>query len=243
MATFMSIPLELRLEVYRELFSSNPRASRIGQNARGTVALYSDRTFYTAILGVNKKVHEEAVSVLYGETVWKLHVYLIFRGDKYHGSNLGDALHALTRSNHFHYIRTCSLDVRVLRDQSKKDTTFHGTEMLRANVRLVSRFLSRACRLQEVEVSWRHYLDHDYNESVRKSFKPLEQLTTKSKLPIKTVGNDIDGSMDSACWPDMLKAYRVMLFARACGSGKETIEWRARENHRTPFSLKRVEGR
>lgn len=110
----MSLPAELRLQIYRELFISKPRASRVGERVKGPITCYNDRTFHIAILEVSKKVHEEAISILYGETVWTLHVYLIFRGDKIHGSNVDCALHSLASSEQFPYLRTCILDVRLL---------------------------------------------------------------------------------------------------------------------------------
>ena len=68
MATFMTLPIELRLQIYRELFvSTKPRGWRMAQRVRRPVTCYIDRTFNTAILEVNKKIYEEAKSILYGE--------------------------------------------------------------------------------------------------------------------------------------------------------------------------------
>ena len=218
MATFTSLPTELRLKIYRELFIPKPRASRICQYTRDPVALYIDHTFHTALLGVSKKVHEEANSVLYGETVWTLHVYLIFRGDKYHGSNLDCALRSLKCSNHFPYIRNCVLDVRLFRDQSgERNTTFSGIDALHAHVQTVHRLLSRARGLRSIEVSWRDYANYNMTESVRRLLEPLQQLPTTYELFIGTVENDIGGLNESSYWPNMLRAYRVMLFGRIYG--------------------------
>lgn len=188
----------------------------MGQCARGPITCHIDRTFRTAILEVSKKVHEEAVTILYGEPAWTLHVYLIFRGDKIHGSNVTSALHSLARSKQFPYIRTCILDVRLFRGESNENnSSFSGIEALRANVKIVCKVLSRACDLNHIEVSWRNYFNLDLTELRCRSLEPLDQLTTTYKLSIGRVENTREGSNnDVTYWPDMLKAFRVILFRR-----------------------------
>ena len=230
----MSLPTELRLNIYRELYISKPRAFRIGQHVRAPVMFYNDRTFHTAILGVSKQVHDEAFTVLYGENALALHVYIIFRGDMYFGSRLDAALDSLERSKHFPYIRTCILDIRLLRGEPKEDnTTFSVIDALRAQVKTVSRVLFRAHGLQRIEVSWRNYFNRDLAEPRCRSLEPLDQLPITYKLSIGKLENDVRGSYDSTCWPDMLKAYRVMVFGRGCGEDGEDnrIEWRAAKRY------------
>lgn len=214
MAGFMSLPTELRLQIYRELFISKPRVSRMGQRVRGPVTCYNDRTFHVAILEVNKQFHEEATSILYGESAWTLRIYLIFKENKIHGSSLDSALHSLTSSKQFSYIRTCILDVRLFRGESEEnDTTFSDIDVLYANVKIVRQVLSRASGLIEIEVSWRNYFNLDLAEIRRRSLKPLDQLPIAYKLSIGKVNNTLEGSNnDLTYWPDMLKAFRVMLF-------------------------------
>ena len=214
MATFMSLPTELRLQIYRELFISTPRAFRVGERVKGPVMCYKDRTFHIAILEVSKKVHAEAISILHGETVWTLHVYLIFRGDKIHGSNMNYALHSLARSKQFPYIRICILDIQLFREKSEfHNITFSGVDVLRATVKIVCQILSRASGLREIEVSWRNYFNNDLAELRSKSLEPLGQLPITYKLSICKVKNTPEGSnSDLSFWPDMLKAFRVMLF-------------------------------
>lgn len=220
MATFMSLPTELRLQIYRELFKSKPRVSRMGQHVRGPVTLYSDRTFHAAILEVSKKIHEETISVLYGETTWTLHLYLIFKGDKIHGEYMDTALRSLACSRPFPYIRTCVLDIRIFREESSENsTTFSGTDTLRAKVKIICKILSRAHGLKEIEVSWRNYFNHDLTEPRCRSLEPLDRLPITYKLSVVKVLSTLEGSnKDLDDWPNMLKAYRVMLFsgARSC---------------------------
>lgn len=233
MATFMSLPTELRLQIYRELFISKPRVSRLGRHVRGPVTFYNDRTFYTAVLEVSKQVHVEAISVLYGETAWTLHVYLIFRGNKIHGSNVDGALHSLARTKQFPYIRTCILDIRLFQGEVKEtNTTFSGIEALRANVKIVRQVLSRAQGLKNIEISWRNYFNLDLTEPRCKSLEPLNQLPITYNLFIGKVESTTEGSNnDLTNWPDMLKAYRVMLFRGGYGDDG-CIEWRAAKRPR-----------
>lgn len=217
MATFMTLPTELRLQIYRELFISKPRVWRMGQHARGPVTCYNGRTFHTAILAVSKKVYGEAKSVLYGGTAWTLHISLIFRGDKIHGSDVDSALHSLSHSIQFRYVRACILDIRLFRGQESSNT-FFGVDILRANVKTVRRALSRAPGLKEVEVLWRNYFICDPAELRRISLEPLDRLPIKYKLSIAKVENTFERSnSDLTYWPDMLKAFRVILFRGAYG--------------------------
>ena len=225
----MSLPTELRLQIYRELFISKARVSRIGHYDKNPVNCYIDRTFHTTILVVSKKVHAEAVSILYGGTAWTLHVYLIFKGDKMHGSNVDSALRSLACSKHFRYIRTCIVDVRLFRGESQeKSSTFSGIEALRANVKIVRQVLSHARSLRGFEVSWRNYFNEDLTEPRCRSLEPLDRMSITYKLSISKVENTPEGSSkDLTYWPDMLRAYRVMLF-----SGKNNgIEWRLAKRH------------
>lgn len=188
--------------------------------------LYNSRTFHTKILEVSRKVHEEAIAVLYGETAWTLEIYLIFRGAKMHGSNIDDALHSLAHLKQFPYIHTCKLDVRLFRgDPKENNTTFSGIDSLRANVKLVRRILSRARGLKDIKVSWRNYFNLDLTEPRCRSLEPLDQLPITYKLSIGKVDNTVDASnSDLMSWPDMLKANRVMLFGRVHGEN-DCIPW------------------
>lgn len=189
----------------------------MGQHARCPVTCYNSRTFHTAMLAVSKKVYGEAKSVLYGETAWTLHISLIFRGDKIHGSDVESALHYLSHSKQFRYVRACILDIRLFRGQ-ESGNTFFGVDTLRANVKTVRRALLRAPGLREVEVWWRNYFIGDHAERRRRSLEPLDQLPIKYKLSIAKVENTFERSTsDLAYWPDMLKAFRVILFRGAYG--------------------------
>lgn len=204
----------------------------MGQRARGPVTCYNDLTFHTAILEVSKKIHEEAISVLYGETAWTLHVYLIFRGDTLHGSNLDGALRCLAHSKQFPYIRTCILDVRLFRgkDTKENNTIFSGIDALRANIKIVRRVLSRVRGLENIEVSWRNYFILDLIGPRRRSLQPLEQLPIMYKISIGKVDNTSEGSRHHVTyWPDMLKAFRVMLFRGGCWN--VCVEWKAAKRH------------
>ena len=211
----MSLPTELRLYIYQELFYSKSREWGIA----GPVNFYSSRAFHTAILRVCKKIHEEAMSVLYKETKWTLHVYLIFRGDKHHGPDLDSALHSLACSKHLSCIRTCILNVRLFRGGAKENnTTFSNVRTLRSNVKIVRRFLSRATGLQRVEVFWRNYFNLDLYTPRCRSLEPLKQLPITYKLSTFPVHKTTEGSnSDLTDWPDLLKAYRVALFERGRG--------------------------
>lgn len=189
----------------------------MAQRVRRPVTCYIDRTFSIAILEVNKKVYEEAKSILYGETDWTLHIFLIFRGSKIHGSDVDSALHSLSRSNKFPYVRTCILDVRLFRGKSdENNTNFSGVDTLRANIKIVRQALSRARGLRCIEVSWRNYFNRDPAEPRCRSLEPLGQLPIKYKLTIGKVESTVERSdEDLTYWPDMLKAFRVMLFRGA----------------------------
>lgn len=228
----MSIPTEIRLQIYRELFILKPRVTLVGEHVKGPVTFYNDRTFDTAILGVSKQIYTEAISVLYGETAWTLHVYLIFRGNTIHGPRIDGALHSLAGSKHFPYIRNCILDVQLFRGESHKDNTnFTGIDALRANVKILRRYLSRARGLREMKVIWRNYFNLDLTESRCRSLMPLDQLPITYKLCIAEVENTLEGSNRGlSYWPDGLKAFRVMLFARGNG-GNHCIEWTAANKH------------
>ena len=185
----------------------------MAQRVRRPVTCYIDRTFHTAILGVNKKVYEEAKSILYGETDWTLHIFLIFRGSKIHGSDVDSALHSLSRSDKFPYVRTCILDIRLFRGKSDN---FSGVSTLRANIKTVRQVLSRARGLRCIEVSWRSYFNRDPTEPRCRSLEPLGQLPIKYRLTIGKVEKTVERSDDDLSdWPDMLKAFRVMLFRGA----------------------------
>ena len=230
MATLMSLPTELRLQIYRELFVSKLRTWRTGHPVKGPVNFYNHRAFHTAILEVSRKVHEEAISILYGETAWTLHIYLIFRGDNFHGSNLGSALNSLACSKQIPYIRTCILDVRLFRGQSKENsTTFSAIDALRTKVNIVRQALLRASGLREIKVSWRNYFSHDLTEPRCRSLEPLDQLPIMYKLIIENVDKTLKGSNnDLTNWPDMLKAFRVMLFRRGFRESTR-IQWKGGE--------------
>lgn len=206
MATFMSLPTELRLQIYRELFISKPRESRLGGQVSGPMIYYNNCTFHTAILGVSRDVHREAISVFYGENAWKLHVYLIFKGDKIHRSDAASALRSLACTELFSHIRTCVLDVRIFRGESKKKNVFFsGVDALRANIKTVRKLLSRA-DLREIGVSWRNYCDYDLTEPRRRSLEPLDQLPITYKLSVKEVESTSRGSdKDLTSWPNVLK--------------------------------------
>ena len=217
MATFMTLPTELRLQIYRELFVSKPRIWRMGQQLRGPVTCYNGRTFHTAILGVSRKIYGEAKSVLYGDTTWTLHIYLIFIGSKIHGSDVDSALHSLSRSKEFRYVRACILDIRLFRGQEHSNR-FMGDHVLRANIKTVRQALLRAPALRDIEVSWRNYFSLDPTETRCRSLEPLDQLHIKYKLSIAKVVNTLERSKsDLADWPEMLKAFRVLLFRGASG--------------------------
>lgn len=231
----MSLPTELRLQIYRELFIPKPRVSRMDHPVRGCggpVNCYNDRTFHTTILEVSNKVHEEAISILYGETAWALRVCLVFIGDKIHGTNVDTALRFVARSKHFPYIRSCVLDIRLFRGESKvTNTTFSGIEALRANVKIVRRVLLRARALREIQVSWRDYFNDDLTEQRCRSLEPLNGLPITYKLSIGKVKHTTQASNnDLAYWPDMLKAYRVMLFSGGCEKDNG-IEWMPEKGH------------
>ena len=213
MATFMTLPTELRLQIYRELFVLK-REPRLDQHVGGRIICCTYRTFYTAILEVSKKVHEEAKSILYGETACTLHIYLIFKGCKIHGSDVKSALHSLSRSEHFPYVRNCILDIRLFRGEAQENnTSFSGVDTLRANVKSVRQILFRAPGLKEIEVSWRSYFNLDLAEPRCRSLEPLDQLPVKYKLSVSKVEKTSECSdCDFYYWPNMLKAYRVVLF-------------------------------
>ena len=186
----------------------------MGHHVRGPVTCYSYHTFHTAILEVGKKIHEEAKSILYGATACTLHIYLIFKGSKIHGSDMNSALYSLSRSKQFPYVRTCILDIRIFRGEPQEDNTnFSGVDTLRTNVKTVCQALSRAPGLSEIEVSWRSYFNIDVMESRCRSLEPLDQLPIKYKLSISKVENILERSdSDLSYWPEMLKAFRVLLF-------------------------------
>ena len=216
MATFVTLPRELRFQIYRELFVSKPkpRVWRMGHDVRGPVTCCNHRGFHTAILGVCREVHYEAKTILYEETAWTLHIYLIFRGSTMHGYDVNGALHSLSRSEHFRYVQTCVLNIILFRGEShENNTSFSGVERLRANVNTVRHTLSRAPSLREIEVSWRSYFNLDLTKSRCRSLEPLDQLPIKYKLSISQVENTLDRSnSELSYWPDMLKAFRVTLF-------------------------------
>ena len=221
MATFVTLPPELRLQIYRELFVSKPkpRVWRLGHDLRGPVTCCNHRAFHTAILEVSQQIHYEAKTILYEETAWTLHIYLIFRGSTMHGYDLNGALHSLSRSKHFRYVQTCVLNIRLFRGEShENNTSFSGGDRLRANVNTVRHTLSRAPSLRGIEVSWRSYFDLDLTDSRCRSLEPLDQLPIKYKLSISQVENTLDRSnSDLSYWPDMLKSFRVTLFMAARG--------------------------
>ena len=221
MATFVTLPRELRFEIYRELLVSKPkpRVWRLDHDVRGPVTCCSHRAFHTAILRVSQQVHDEAKTILYEETAWTLHIYIIFRGNKIHGYDVNGALHSLSRSEHFRHIQTCVLNIRLFRGEShENNTSFSGVDRLRANVRTVRHALSRAPSLREIEVSWRSYFNLDLIESRCRSLEPLDQLPIKYKLSISQVETTLDRSnTELSYWPDMLKAFRVTLFMAAHG--------------------------
>ena len=189
----------------------------MGRRAGGPVTCYSDRTFHTAILEVSKKVHDEAISILYGEAAWKLHIYLIFWGNQIHGSNVDSALEYLARSKHFPYIRTCILDVRLFR-REEKDTIFRSNDALRANINIVRGILLRAHGLRNIEVSWRNYFILDPFGPRCRTLEPLVHFPTSYKLSIFKVNDSAEISRNHlSYWPDMLKAFRVMLFRGGYG--------------------------
>ena len=178
----------------------------MGEPVGGLMICYINSTFHTAILGASREVHREAISVFYGENYWKLHVYLIFEGDQIHGSDAASALRSLACTELFSYIRNCILDVRIFRGESKKNNIFFsGVDALRANIKTVSKILSRA-DLREIGVSWRNYCDYDLTEPRCKSLEPLDQLPVTYKLSVKAVENTLHGSdKDLTSWPNVLK--------------------------------------
>ena len=221
MATFVTLPRELRFQIYRELFVSKPkpRVWRMGHDVRGPVTCCNHRAFHTAILRVSRMVHDEAKTILYEETAWTLHIYLIFRGSTMHGYDVNGALHSLSRSDHFRYVQTCVLNILLFRGEShENNTSFSGVDRLRANVNTVRHSLSRAPSLRDIEVSWRSYFNLDLTESRCRSLEPLDQLPIKFKLSISQVEKTLDRSnSELSYWPDMLKAFRVTLFMAARG--------------------------
>ena len=191
----------------------------MGHDLRGPVTCCSTRVIHTAILGVSHQIHDEAKTILYEETAWTLHIYLIFRGSTMHGYDLNGALRSLSRSEHFRHVRTCILDVRLFRGESHENsTTFSGVDRLRANVNTIRHTLSRARSLREIGVSWASYFDLDLTESRCRSLEPLDQLPIKYKLSISQVEKTLDSSnRDLSYWPDMLKSFRVTLIMTTRG--------------------------
>lgn len=214
MATFMSLPTELRLQIYRELFISKPQKSRTGERVSGPISCYKNCTFHTAILGVSREITREAVSIFYGVNAWNLHVYLIFKGDKIHGSDKACALRSFACTELFSHIRTCILDVRIFRGESKKKNVFFsGADALRANIKTVRKILSRA-DLREIDLSWRNYCDYDLTEPRRRALEPLDQLPVTYKLSIREVENTTESSnKDLTSWPNVLTGSKNSLDA------------------------------
>ncbi|KAL2148788.1 hypothetical protein VTH82DRAFT_1935 [Thermothelomyces myriococcoides] len=94
--TFLTLPLELRLEIYyhllvlpppppRESLLATYRCSFAASRGLGTAGANSKPTLYPQILRVNKQTYEEALPILYGQNTFAAHpVELTARPTLYH---------------------------------------------------------------------------------------------------------------------------------------------------------------
>ncbi|KAL2160621.1 hypothetical protein VTH06DRAFT_1309 [Thermothelomyces fergusii] len=94
--TFLTIPLELRLEIYshllvlpppppRESLGAVPRCSFAASRGLGSTETQSKPTLHPQILRVNRQIYEEALPILYGQNTFSAHpVYLTARPSLYY---------------------------------------------------------------------------------------------------------------------------------------------------------------
>lgn len=220
MATLLTIPAELRLHIYNALIIPAPRCIRISPATSGPVLCYTRYTYNAAIIGVNKLIRKEATPFLNDGNGCLLYIYLIFKGHKAGGADLGAGLSAalktFSNSKLFHHVHTCIIDIRlfceVTPNIAPKDGTF---EELGNSVEAICDTVSQSLALRQVEVSWSDYFRDDLQEHKRKSLQPLGKLGVMLRARDRVVKKTRENSeRDFLDWPNMLKPYRSLNFCQ-----------------------------
>jgi len=221
MASLLTIPRELRLQIYKELINPDPGSTCMGPPTSGPVICYRNHGFTTKILGVCRSIHDEALSVLRKKIHSTLYIYLMFNGDQPRGSDarsdLGQALKALSNSKQLQNIQTCILDIRISRGKAHEDSSLAATlHVLSFTVEEIRWVLSDAPALQEIEVAWLDYLGADMDGVRSEALQPLIDLPAKYTLVIRedkdTEKRHQHSKRQIADWPDMLKPHRKLDF-------------------------------
>lgn len=221
MPSLLTIPAEIRLQIYHELIIPHPGSTRLGPPTSGPIICYRNHSFHTGILRVCKNLHAEAIAEFLKEVHSTLYIYLVFNGDKPCGSDakghLGQALKTLANSDQLQNVRTCIIDIRISRPKAHERASIADiSEVLSFTVEELQCILSDAPALQKVEVAWLNQLRKDMTRIRGEALQPLLNLPADYAL-VMGKDREQDGRQpypkwQIADWPEMLKPYRNLDF-------------------------------
>lgn len=151
MFSFLELPLEIRMMIYRSLRTTRSLQIKNPGDDRGAKASigYASYGFYPRILATNHQISLEAKQVFYGENYWTL-----YAGHEFHINSV--AFHIPPLSSALPYIRKVLIRFRMfnglfLRTQGIQ---YSPPDMLSANFEEICKILLGAPSLQTVQMVW-----------------------------------------------------------------------------------------
>ena len=160
----LSLPIELRRTIYRYYFHSPLEGWKSNYHLLHESKycnIFCLKKCHTQILSVNHQIHEEAIEVLYGDTIW--HFSFNSFASKTALRTVHDTFLREFRSRpHFRFIRNVTIGVMFRTVMNASFRTLENSNRLRINrklLRMICEVLCGAPNLRTVKLLWHDKLD------------------------------------------------------------------------------------
>ncbi|MDI1485996.1 MAG: hypothetical protein OHK93_004185 [Ramalina farinacea] len=230
--TLLSLPAEIRLQIYRHLFVPTPAHDTMTFENVGPVALHCSHSIAELnILCVSKQVHSEVVDAWQKvlDTNTTLYIYVVLSLEilaQIKEKEMEAALEAVVGNKLFCTAHSCIIDIRLLQSN---DVNWSGsydfgnkfppnlTTYLEDTSGAIASTLSQMPSVTKIEVAWIRYVRPDPSEAIEKTLRPLRSLGRQLKFVERDAGGFFrlkhifhSSSSERERWPHLMIPYRKM---------------------------------
>ena len=226
--TLLSLPAEIRLQIYRHLFVPTPAHDTMTFENVGPVALHRSHSIAElSIFCVCKQVHSEVVDAWRKVLDTTLYIYVVLSLEilaQVKEKEMEAALEAVVGNKLFCTARNCIIDIRLLQSN---DVNWSGnynfgdkfppnlTTHLEDTSRAIASTLSQMPSVTKIEVAWLRYVRPDPREAIQKILRPLRNLGRQLKFVERDAGGFFrlkhilhSSRSERRRWPHLMIPYR-----------------------------------